>query len=161
MKRQTIAFTFSLIVILLFLLLTYEVFGPYQAIIRHILYGQPLLFFFVSAVVGGAPLMKGGKNQARAIVYIIFLFLLTLIYLFPMSSRRYFLTDLYKIKLGMSTQQVEVLMKRYKLSPYTEALKMGSGSLVYLHSNLPEYNSDMGTIHFKQGKVIEVIFSPD
>lgn len=111
------------------------------------------------------------------------------LYFLPTNSRKIFLKDLNKVKVGMSVLEVEAIMSKYMkgtgwpANPNSKSsegglTEVGSGitmktinspsgeliikdSITYRHSNKPEYNSDWGVVKFSEGKVISTNFMPD
>ncbi len=114
---------------------------------------------------------------------------LATLYLVPWNSRKPFLRDLEKVQIGMTVDQVEVIMGQYmkgtgwpampgSSAPTGQLVEAGSGitiatsnspsgelviqnSITYRHSNDGAFNSDWGVVKFKNGKVVAKKFMPD
>lgn len=83
---------------------------------------------------------------------------LATLHLVPWTSRKVFLADLAHVQPGMTEEQVERAMARYRrLSPPAQA----TGTRAYGHSREPAFDSDVGLIHFDGGRVVKVEFLPD
>jgi hypothetical protein len=83
---------------------------------------------------------------------------LATLHLVPWTSRKVFLADLAQVQPGMTEEQVERVMARYRqLSPPGQA----TGTRTYGHSREPAFDSDVGGIHFEGGRAVKVEFLPD
>jgi len=133
--------------------------------------------------------IKKSKARIMKLALLIFsLSLLTYLHIAPWSSRRVFLDDLDKIKIGMDKKDVQTIMQNYMIGTGwnipSEVKKVqsvedaGSGqkyeanlsssrelmiknSIVFRHSNDAVYNSDWGIVKFENDIVVAVSFSSD
>ncbi len=107
------------------------------------------------------------RRPPRVIAFGALLALLGTLYLVPWSSRKPFLRALDSIKLGMTEAEVHQRMAGYKLGTgwiipgQNPAEFAPADSLVFRHSDDPEFNSDWGIVTLQRGKVTAVQFSPD
>lgn len=100
----------------------------------------------------------------RAGVFVVTVLGVAVLYLVPWSSRKIFLHDFYRIRIGMTEAEVRRTMNHYMVAtgqPSTPAGSFVENSLVFRHSNAGEFDADFGLVNFKDGKVTEVSFSPD
>jgi hypothetical protein len=83
----------------------------------------------------------------------------------PWSSRKVFLRDLERVEIGMSMMQAKAVMAGYMIgtgwhTPDGEV--RAENTLVFRHSDLPNYNSDWGVVRLDDtGHVYSVEFLPD
>ena len=91
------------------------------------------------------------------------------------NSRKPFLKDLFRIKEGMSAAEVDQIMGDYMTgggasmgSPrprldgqLAEQGATATGTISYRHTNEGWGNSDWGEVSFENGRVGNVLFSPD
>ena len=66
------------------------------------------------------------------------------------NSRRPFARDLLKIESGMSANEVDQIMKRYRRGSESSS---GRESLSYMHAVKGPFYSDMGIVTLKDDKV--------
>ena len=136
------------------------------------------------------PLALGGsKSKLKLVSLILFVVCLSVLYFMPWSTRKPFLRDLNRIKVGMSETQAENIMGGYmrgtglcvdlavetppdtirdfvsgrafptKIRPNGEVLL--ANAMVFRHSNDGRFNADWGVIRLKRGRVVAVHFLPD
>jgi hypothetical protein len=90
----------------------------------------------------------------------------------PWTSRKPFLRDLDRIRPGMTAVEVEEIMQGYVRGSGWPAEPLASseiaegeltieGARIYRHSATARFNSDWGIVHFEEGRVARVEFSPD
>jgi hypothetical protein len=90
----------------------------------------------------------------------------------PWSSRSGFLKRLDAIRPGMTVSEVRKVMAGYRegtgwpANPFAESRDSRAefeieGAIVFRHSDEPAYNADWGVVHFQDGRVTKVEFSPD
>jgi hypothetical protein len=91
------------------------------------------------------------------------------------NSRKPFLRDLHRIKLGMTAAQVDQIMGGYMtggaVSPGNPGIRLdgrlveqgeqATGMISYRHTTEGWGNSDFGEVTFVNGRVVNVHFSPD
>ncbi len=95
------------------------------------------------------------------------------LYFVDWTTRKPFLRDLDRIRVGMTEAEVRQIMGRYMEGSGWPAIPgsstnaqgtlniVGSDSLVFRHSNDGAFNSDWGIISLSSGRVVSVEFSPD
>lgn len=134
-------------------------------------------------------LSRGGHPGRQHWIKVLLLAtMLLVVWLVPWTSRKRFLGDFYKVRLGMSVAECESIMRGYMKGTGWPALPgsrsggsladLSSGStfvtsvsangelvlegcIVYRHSNDGSYNSDWGVVKILDGKVVNVEFLPD
>jgi hypothetical protein len=80
------------------------------------------------------------------------------------NSRKPFLRDLYKVRLGMSVPDVQSIMGGYLTTASTEEPefnKLEDELIVYRPSNEAAYNADLGEITVRSGRVVAVRYLGD
>lgn len=80
------------------------------------------------------------------------------------NSRKPFLRDLYKVRVGMSVPDVQSIMGGYLTTPSTEepeVNKLEDELIVYRPSNEAAYNADLGEITVRNGRVVAVRYLGD
>lgn len=136
-----------------------------------------------------APFLFRHPTRIKFRVYAGLIVCLIILYVVPWNSRKPFLRDLDKIQIGMTVDQVEIIMGRYmkgtgwpaipgSKSPTGQLVEVGAGgtlatsnspsgelviqdSITYRHSNDGAFNSDWGVVKFNDGKVVAKKFMPD
>lgn len=119
------------------------------------------------------PLLLRGKSVIRWVVFGLLLLGITELLFVPGTSRQRFVKDLRSIRPGMTIVQVEAIMGRYNSVPdaVPNTQRLPSGELILIRRDLAIYrhaggddaafNADGGTVNFKNGRVVDVEFSPD
>lgn len=172
------ALMFVALVGALFLLAITEIMGQVPTL-AGLVYGGIVILLF-------SPLLRHGKSTARWVIFGLFMLGMAVLLFVPWTSRQIFVKDLNSVRPGMTTVQVEAMMGRYmkgtgwpgfdhggggltdlgtgstnKMKPSNSGEIELDNALVYRHSNEGEYNSDWGIVHFQNGRVVNVEFSPD
>ena len=91
------------------------------------------------------------------------------LYLIPWTPRKPFVRALGSVRSGMTLADVRRMMAGYLESSRTGWRITGDaiqepviGRVVYFrHSEEPEFNADIGSVYFANGRVTHVGFSPD
>jgi hypothetical protein len=114
----------------------------------------------------GAMVLCDRPMGDKVLILAIFVTLTFSLRFFDWNSRKPFLRDFYRIKEGMTHQQVEQIMGGYARSVGTNAKVDGGGYLVtgsvsYTHTDEGWGNSDIGLLTFQGGRVAEIAFLPD
>ena len=145
--------------------------------------------YLLIAVLFAAALLRRGPTPGQIIRVTALLFLcavMAVLYFGDWTSRKPFLRDLDRVKVGMNQSEVMSIMGRYMQGTGWPALgdspgklvDSGNGntfesdispsgeltikdSIVFRHSNEGSFNSDWGIVSFSDGKVVRVEFSPD
>jgi hypothetical protein len=135
------------------------------------------------------PLLLWKASWLKFVCYALMILSLGVLYFVPWNSRKPFLRDFEKIRIGMTVSEVEMIMGDYikgtgwqalrsaKFSPATpmepssdRTMKTSDNpsgeleiqdSIVYRHSNEGAFNSDWGVVIFEAGKVVGKTFMPD
>jgi len=136
------------------------------------------------------PLGPSRWTLARVSALVPIAAMIATLYFVPWTSRKPFLHDLARVRVGMSEGEVRQIMQGYlegtgwPASPFDSATNssrlsiLGSSSqyatttsatgglvirdsLVYRHSTNASFNSDWGIVSLSSGKVVRVEFSPD
>ena len=136
-----------------------------------------------------APFLFRHPTRIKYGIYVGLIICLVILYLVPWNTRKPFLRDLEKVQIGMTVDQVEVIMGRYMTgtgwpvmpgaaSPTGQLIDASSGltmatsnspsgemvirdSITYRHSNDGAFNSDWGVVRFSNGFVVAKEFMPD
>ena len=135
------------------------------------------------------PLLIWRASAMKFVCYGLMVLSLAVLYIVPWNSRKPFLRDFEKVRVGMSVPEVEAIMGGYMKGTGWPALpgadesggtltEVGSGvtmdtaidhngeieikdSITYRHSNEGAFNSDWGVVKFEDGKVVGKRFMPD
>jgi hypothetical protein len=133
------------------------------------------------------PFLLWKPSLLKMRIYMLFLALLIILHAVPWNSRKGFVRDLDRVRIGMTAEEVDAIMGKYMkgtgwpAGPETTAhvlTEVNSGnvtntyttpegelgiqdSVVYRHSNGAEFNSDWGVVTLKDGRVVRTHFSPD
>ncbi|MGD9781754.1 MAG: hypothetical protein AB7V14_06320 [Kiritimatiellia bacterium] len=136
-----------------------------------------------------APFLLRHPARTKYLIYLGLMACLAILYLVPWNTRKPFLRDLEKVQMGMTVDQVEEIMGRYKkgtgwpvmpgtTSPTGQLADAASGiamatsnslsgelvirdSMTYRHSEKGAFNSDWGVVRFSNGMVAAKVFMPD
>jgi hypothetical protein len=124
----------------------------------------------------GALLLVGSPSRVKLLILGLLVVVLFSIRLFDWNSRKPFLKDFYRVKEGMTVDQVEQIMGSYMGGPCEPTLPSeASGGqqaietavlaepdrAVYRHTDEGWGNSDWGEVTFEEGRVVEIQFLPD
>lgn len=135
------------------------------------------------------PLLTWKPSWLKFACYALMILSFGILYFFPWNSRKPFLRNFEKIRIGMTVSEVEMIMGNYikgtgwqsprraKTSAATPTelhsditMKPSDNpsgemeiqdSIVYRHSHDGAYNSDWGVVEFRDGKVVGKTFMPD
>jgi hypothetical protein len=135
------------------------------------------------------PLLLWKASWPKYVCYALMILSLGVLYFVPWNSRKPFLRDFEKIRIGMTLSEVEMIMGDYIKGTGWQALRSTETSMatptvlssditmktsdnpsgeleiqdtiVYRHSNEGAYNSDWGVVKFEDGKVVGKTFLPD
>lgn len=139
------------------------------------------------AFTAGLIQRKSGHHRwVRPAVLLALLAVMAALYLIPWTSRKPFLRDLRRVKVGMSEAEVRKIMRGYMTgtgwpaipgdAPAPDSIANGAqpsrdtasfdeleipNALVFRHSDKAEFNSDWGVISLSNGLVVKVEFLPD
>jgi hypothetical protein len=86
------------------------------------------------------------------------------LHLVPWTSRKPFLAQLDRVRVGMTPAEVEAIMGDYRRGT---GWRVGNDvlapedAMVFRHSDDARFNSDWGVVRFAEGRVVEVRFDPD
>jgi hypothetical protein len=132
------------------------------------------LYVLVAAIFAAGLLQYRPPRQqlGRLIMLSATFLVMAVLYLAPWSSRSAFLRRFYSIRPGMTVNEARAVMVGYiegtgwPANPFVASRETTGefaiqGALVFRHSNDPAYNSDWGIVHFRDGRVTSVEFSPD
>ena len=144
----------------------------------------------IAFVVALWPFASGRFQSIRITSLIIVSVTIAALYSVPWTSRKPFLRDLDRIRVGMTVSEVRQIMGRYlegtgwPASPFDSSTNNGTlsvagsssqyststspdgqmvvrDSLVFRHSTDGAFNSDWGIVSLSSGRVVGVEFSPD
>lgn len=127
-----------------------------------------IIYFAVCSLIL-LPFVAGRSGRLKSVVYLSLAAVLLTLHVWPWSSRKTFLRDLWRVKSGMTVAEVELIMGKYihgtgwRADVFSEdpsELRLGD-SVVYRHSNDGRYNSDWGIVKLKGGHVVSVEFWAD
>ncbi len=151
------------------------------------LYAIVAVMFAAALLRRSSPLTQSGRLCALGIFWAA----IATLYFAEWTSRKPFLRDLGRVRVGMTEADVLQIMSRYMRGTgwptfpedsstngagtltdagsgaqhSTEASASGEmairNSLVFRHSNDGRFNSDWGIVSFSGGRVVSVAFSPD
>jgi hypothetical protein len=133
------------------------------------------------------PFLLWRPSVLKIRIYMLFLAALIILHAVPWNSRKVFLRDFDKVRVGMTVEEVEAVMGKYikgtgwPAGPSTTRqvlTEVGTGismktyesptgelgiqdSVVYRHSNDGAFNSDWGIVRFQEGRVVWKDFMPD
>jgi len=116
--------------------------------------------------LGSVILRRLRKDQKLTLIAVSLCLILSVKFL-DWNSRKSFERDLFRIKSGVTVEEVNNLMARYIKGtglPYPYATDKEfevKDSMIYRHSNKGAYYSDWGIVKIRDGKVEAVKFSPD
>jgi hypothetical protein len=126
---------------------------------------------FFSIYAGGTVLVVWvllGPRPARekALVAILLLAILFSVRSVDWNSRKPFLRDLRRVKVGMTEKEATQLLDDYRSEAGSLTRRDGqgttiSGTVSYRHTTEGWGNSDIGLLTFEHGRVVEVEFLPD
>lgn len=140
------------------------------------------LMYIVCAGVFSTPLITLvilRHMKTALILYTVSLCAIIMLWKIPFSSRPQFLRDLGRIKKGMTVAEVGEIMQEYMKSvrqKWERSTGKGytlqettnehkeleyEGELLFRHSEAAAFNSDLGIVTFKNGRVVDVKFYPD
>jgi hypothetical protein len=139
-------------------------------------YWQFVAIYVAFWVLVSALLLVGSPRREKLLILGLLIVALFSIRLVDWNSRKPFLKDLYRVREGMTVEQVEQIMGHYMGGTGWPACPLGlpagtSGAeteelalpdrLVYRHTDEGWGNSDWGEIRFVEGRVEEIRFLPD
>ena len=133
------------------------------------------------------PFLLWRPSVLKIRIYMLFLAALIILHAVPWNSRKVFLRDFDKVRVGMTVEEVEAVMGKYMkgtrwpAGPSTTRqvlTEVGTGismktyetptgelgiqdSVVYRHSNDWAFNSDWGIVQFQEGRVVWKDFTLD
>lgn len=135
------------------------------------------------------PFLLRRPSVLKFAFYTLLVLSLAMLYFVPWNSRKPFLRDFGKIRIGMTVTEVEAIMGNYMKGTGWPAIpgatssagtltEVGSGitmttsstpsgelviqdSITYRHSNDGAFNSDWGVVKFRNGRVVGKTFMPD
>ncbi len=139
-------------------------------------YLQFLAIYTAFWVLMGALLLVGSPRREKLLILGLLVLVLFSIRFVDWNSRKPFLKDFYRVREGMTVEQVEQIMGSYmggtccpahplglpdgKQTAETEELAVPDRA-VYRHTNEGWGNSDWGEITFEKGQVVKIEFLPD
>ena len=155
----------------------------------------PMAGWLYSSVAGAFliatwPFARGRFLLIRLALLVASVAVIAALYFVPWTTRKPFLRDLNRVRVGMTEAEVRGIMGKYMegtgwpASPFetltndTPLHITGSSSqystttsadgqmvirdsLVFRHSNVGEFNSDWGVVSMSNGRVVQVEFCPD
>lgn len=111
------------------------------------------------------------RELRRIVALIVFIVAMVILYNIQWNTRKPFLMDLSRVRIGMTAEEVDGVMSKYikgsGIPPVGNFASDENGqlklkdSIVYRHSNDGAFNADWGVVKFKDGKVVDVEFLPD
>ncbi|HPD48486.1 MAG TPA: hypothetical protein P5279_15695 [Anaerohalosphaeraceae bacterium] len=135
------------------------------------------------------PLLFWRASVLKFVCYASLIVSLAVLYLVPWNSRKPFLRDFGKVRVGTSVSEVQAIMGKYMKgtgwpAPPTDNSSTGTltdvrsgitlttcvnpageieirDSITYRHSNKAAFNSDWAVVRFENGKVVSKTFMPD
>jgi hypothetical protein len=122
----------------------------------------PRAMYLAYAALGGALLwlcngLRWTKRTTNA--GLLFVSLLACLHLMPWSTRKVFLTKFQSIEPGTTLEAVHALLEPYVFRENRSTRRDMARS--YWHSPVGHYDSDVGTVRFRDGRVVETLFLPD
>jgi len=122
-------------------------------------------------VLVGALLLHYRPMREKVLILVLFVVVVLSVRFIDWNSRKPFLRDLYSIREGMTSSQVEEIMDGYMKgegrpldSPDTESDGRGqivTGTVTYRHTDEGWGDSDWGVVTFEDERVVEVRFLHD
>jgi hypothetical protein len=105
-------------------------------------------------------------TREKALIVFLVLVIFVSVRAVDWNSRKPFLRDLERVKVGMTEAQACQIMESYRnktgsLIQADEQGRMISGTLSYRHTSESWGNSDIGVLVFEHGRVVNVRFLPD
>lgn len=135
------------------------------------------------------PLLFWRRSVLKVLCYALLILSLAVLYFVPWNSRKPFLRDFEKVRVGMTVSEVEAIMGAYMKETGWPAMPQGTSSagtltdvrsgitmttsgsparqleiqnsITYRHSNEAAFNSDWAVVKFENGKVLSKAFMPD
>lgn len=111
------------------------------------------------------------REVPRVLILSAFLGAMFILYHIEWSTRKPFLMDLSRVRIGMTAEEVDRVMSNYMkgsgIGPVGPFEPDENGELklrdriIYRHSNDGAFNADWGVVKFKDGRVSAVDFMPD
>jgi hypothetical protein len=139
-------------------------------------YLQFLAIYAAFWVLIGALLLVGSPRHEKLLILGLLVMVLFSIRFIDWNSRKPFLKDFYRVREGMTVEQVQQIMGDYmggtcqpdnpfglptgESAAETEELAL-PGRAVYRHTNEGWGDSDWGEITFDKGRVVRIQFLPD
>jgi len=129
----------------------------------------PTLLYVAGASFWGLALLRRAplRAQWRGVAsFMVAAASVALLYELPWSRREQFLNDLYSIQPGSPVAEVRHIMAGYLVGSGVPG-RDGTGevvvpdAIIFRHSTAPEYNSEWGVVHFREGRVTEVSHAYD
>ena len=110
-------------------------------------------------------LLEGTPARHKLLILVLFAMTIFAVRFVDWNSGKRFRKDLYRIKEGMTAAQVDQIMSSYMtrsgLENSYERGELVTGRVFYRHTDEGWGNCDVGTVFFRDGRVVHTEFSPD
>ncbi|MDX1996139.1 MAG: hypothetical protein SF066_00355 [Thermoanaerobaculia bacterium] len=123
-------------------------------------------FLYVSlAVVAAAALVRPvavRRQKGPLAALVILLAALATLHLVDWTTRKPFLRDLARVRVGMTEAEIHPILSRYRrFATKPDTLAAQGETLIVRHSTAGAFDSDVGIVRLSNGRVASVEFSAD
>ncbi|HYO98492.1 MAG TPA: hypothetical protein VER33_28510 [Polyangiaceae bacterium] len=120
----------------------------------------PLIYIAYGAVAGfiQLSLLPSDSQRLRLLQVAALAATLVVLHLVPWTSRKVFLAAYNRIEPGMTIEAAHSLVAPHSIEPH---LQTGETVRGYKHSRAARFDSDIGLVHFSNGRVTRTEFLPD